>query len=109
MQHAMGAASLAAVILLLLLFVWLLHDIMSEYSARRRFARLRALRNFWFRDGRRQTGRTDLPATGRKFIRTTPHPISQTNSRRKGTVAQGHVVGTRGQIFILTKRSGRRS
>src|ERR1700731_4669057 len=54
MQHeaALGAASIAVSILLFLLLVGLLYDLIMGYSARRRFARLRALRNFWERRGR---------------------------------------------------------
>jgi hypothetical protein len=47
MQHVLGAASMAGVILLCFLLVWLLYDIITEYSARRRFARLQALKRFW--------------------------------------------------------------
>jgi len=57
MQPALGAASIAEIIslpLLLLLSIWLLHEIIEEYSSRRRFARLMALRRFW-RQGSRQT------------------------------------------------------
>jgi hypothetical protein len=47
MQPALGAGSIAEIIslpLLLLLSIWLLHEIIEEYSSRRRFARLMALR-----------------------------------------------------------------
>ena len=57
MQPALGAASIAEMVslpLLLLLSIWLLHEIIEEYSSRRRFARLMALRRFW-RQGSRQT------------------------------------------------------
>ena len=47
MQQAMGAASVAASLFLFLLFIKLLHELIAGYSARRRFASLRALRNFW--------------------------------------------------------------
>ena len=47
MQHALGAASMAGLILLCLLLIWLLYDITAKYSARRRFARLKALKRFW--------------------------------------------------------------
>jgi hypothetical protein len=47
MQQAMGAASVAVSLLLFLLFITLLGKLIAGYSARRRFARLRALRNFW--------------------------------------------------------------
>jgi hypothetical protein len=57
MQPALGAASIAEIIslpLLLLLSIWLLHEMIEEYSSRRRFARLMALRRFWMQ-GSRQT------------------------------------------------------
>ena len=66
MQPALGAASIAEIIslpLLLLLSIWLLHEIIEEYSSRRRFARLMALRRFW-RHGSRQT-RAGAPATAK--------------------------------------------
>jgi len=49
MQHAAGAASIAGSIFLFLLFIALLYDLIAVYSARRRFARLLALRKFWLR------------------------------------------------------------
>jgi hypothetical protein len=48
-QHAVAGASIACSIFLLLLLLGLLHDLIGAYSARRRFARLRALRHFWLR------------------------------------------------------------
>src|SRR5260370_28455920 len=48
-QQALGAASIAVAILLFLLLVGLLYDLITGYSARRRFARLLALRNFYLR------------------------------------------------------------
>ena len=63
MQPALGAASIAEIIslpLLLLLSIWLLHEIIEEYSSRRRFARLMALRRFWMRESRQ-----GAPATAR--------------------------------------------
>jgi hypothetical protein len=50
MQHALNVASIAGAILLIFILVWLIYDFIAEYSARRRFAKLRALRNFWLRD-----------------------------------------------------------
>jgi uncharacterized membrane protein YtjA (UPF0391 family) len=49
MQQAAGAASIAASILLFLVFVLLVYDLIAGYAARRRFARLLALRKFWLR------------------------------------------------------------
>jgi len=49
MQEAIGAASIAAAIFLFLLLVGQLHNLIMGYSARRRLARLRALKNFWLR------------------------------------------------------------
>src|SRR3974390_3162416 len=66
MQPALGAASIAEIIslpFLLLLSIWLLHEIIEEYSSRRRFARLMALRRFW-KHGSRQT-RAGAPATAK--------------------------------------------
>ena len=66
MQPALNAASIAEIIslpFLLLLSIWLLHEIIEEYSSRRRFARLMALRRFW-RHGSRQT-RAGAPATAK--------------------------------------------
>jgi hypothetical protein len=54
MQYAAGAASLAAVALLALIVVWLLYDMITAYAARRRFARLQALRKFWLRARERE-------------------------------------------------------
>src|SRR5260370_33802867 len=51
-QQALGAASIAVAILLFLLLLGLLYDLIMGYSARRRFARLPALRSFWERRGR---------------------------------------------------------
>jgi len=48
-QHALAGASIAGSIILLLLLLGLLNDLIATYSARRRFARLRALRHFWLR------------------------------------------------------------
>ena len=48
-QHAVAGASIAGSIFLFLLLLGLLLDLMAGYSARRRFARLRALRHFWRR------------------------------------------------------------
>jgi hypothetical protein len=48
-QHAVAGASIAGSIFLFLLLLGLLHDLIAGYSARRRFARLRALRHFWLR------------------------------------------------------------
>ena len=50
MQYALDVASIAVEIFVLLLAVWLLYDIITAYSARRRFARLLALRRFWLRN-----------------------------------------------------------
>jgi hypothetical protein len=50
MQHALDAASIPITLLLLSLLAWLLYDIITERSARLRFARLQALRNAWRRD-----------------------------------------------------------
>jgi hypothetical protein len=61
MQQAVGAASIIAVALLGLLLLWLLYDMITNYSARRRFARLKALRKFWLRAWERS-----LPAPGRR-------------------------------------------
>src|SRR3974390_65195 len=66
MQPALNAASIAEIIslpLLLLVSIWLLHEIIEEYSSRRRFARLMALRRFW-RHGSRQP-RAGAPATAK--------------------------------------------
>lgn len=50
MQHAFDAASIPISILLLSLLAWLLHDIITDFFARRRFAKLRALRNSWLQN-----------------------------------------------------------
>jgi hypothetical protein len=55
MQHALDAAFIAGEILLFLVLVWLLYDLVTGYLARRRFARLLALKNFWLQDRRSQT------------------------------------------------------
>ena len=47
MQQAMGAASVAVSLFLFLLLIKLLHELIAGYSARRRFASLQALRDFW--------------------------------------------------------------
>jgi len=54
MQHGLGAASIGGEIFLILIFVWLLYDIVTGYLARRRFAKLMALKSFWLRDCRSQ-------------------------------------------------------
>ena len=79
MQNALGAASVAVEILLLLLLIWVVYDIVAEYSARRRFARLRALRNLWLRDlGRVTSAAPAATANSRKRDRRT----SQHRARR---------------------------
>jgi hypothetical protein len=94
MQPALGAASIAEIIslpLLLLLSIWLLHEIIEECSSRRRFARLMALRRFWMQ-GSRQTTAQVRPQL-RSLINTTngdvginyPPTLSISVRRRGGT------------------------
>jgi hypothetical protein len=68
MQPAIGAESIAGIIslpLLLLLSIWLLHEIIEEYSSRRRFAKLLALRRFWVQEWSRQTRVAPTPASAK--------------------------------------------
>ena len=75
MQIALGAASVVVEILLLLLFIWVVYDIVAGTSARRRFARLRALRNLWLRD----LGRV-----------TSAAPAATGDSRKRGRRTSSH-------------------
>lgn len=73
-----GAAFIAGEILLLLVLVWLAYDLVTGYWARRRFARLLALKNFWLQDRRSQTaGRcaNAYPSKAAQPRRRTRNPI----------------------------------
>lgn len=69
MQHVFDTASIPILILLLSVLAWLLHDIITDLLARRRFAKLRALRTLWLQD---------LGSA------TSTAPTTRANSRKQG-------------------------
>jgi hypothetical protein len=104
-MHALDAASIAGIVLLLLLLVCLLYGIITEYLARRRFARLLALKNFWLRDGGGRTGvdsaaSADARKFGRRGARRGAPPnlvvLSEKRGRPNGAPQPSkHVIGVR--------------
>ena len=72
-QHAVAVASIAACILLCLVFIGLVYDLIAGYLARRRFAKLMSLKQRWLRE---RSGTTAAPPVSRR----TPRP-SNTRSR----------------------------
>jgi hypothetical protein len=91
-MYALDAASIAGIVLLLLLLVCLLYGIITEYLARRRFARLLALKNFWLRDGGARRGAPpNLVVLSEKRGRPNgaPQPSKHVIGVRKGSIVPG--------------------
>ena len=73
-QHAVAVASIAACILLCLVFIGLVYDLIAGYLARRRFAKLLSLKKFWLRERSRATAAAALSrGASRPFTTRSPH------------------------------------
>ena len=74
MQHATAAVSIAGSILLCLVFIGLVYDLITGYSARRRFAKLLSLKRVWH--GGKSCATAAPPISGRAYralITQSPH------------------------------------